>query len=237
MTTKKGDYWTAIKNSGLQPNFWCSEEYWAAAGWTVRERKWWEIRDQEENLMLPAITSDGMVLSLSSWSTLIGQGGNHFLDWNYMYDPKNFSSMLGGTWSKFRKNCRKWPRRYSFDWRHPEQADMKLVENWATEKARIQDWEVLAWYCTNAKNQLSLIHADQVVAWLAWDENPVYTNFRWLLVDPDHPFLDEYCRWFFYTRLANQNKLVNDGGSLNRMGLEQFKDSLQPVRKEPIYTQ
>lgn len=242
------DYWTAIQNSGyLQPNFWCAEEYWEKAKWSV-----WEVQDsqtlgfgvldEEGILMLPALSPNGEVLK-NGWCSLLHQTNTEqlpFLDWNYIYEPWNFNAMEGGKWACFRKNSAKWPVRNSdFFWKdcpsEKGQEELELFEKWMGHKEQIEDGELLIEYLLTGKNSRFLYRKNILMAWLAWDSNYWASNFRWLVTDPKEDFLEEYCRKYFFQNLTPPFGIVNDGGCLGSSGLEAFKNKLNPTEKLPIY--
>jgi len=239
------DYFQAIANSGLLPNFWCSDTYWDAADWTCHKfgaTVW--VQDSDGVLMLPPMTPlfgiNRKMCIEPIWSSLpgmeIGRGTNDFLDWNYYYNPGRIAQADGPEFSTFRKNRKKWPDRHQ-DWRWgDEKPDVGLVIRWAGERDYIHSAEILEWYLKNAPHHICLYYKRQMVAWMAWDYNPMTVNFRWLIVDPEHAFLDEYCRAWFYEQHKNSARLVNDGGTLGSKSLEFFKDRLCPLKKEPIYS-
>jgi hypothetical protein len=188
--------------------------------------------------------------SLADWE-------KEFLDWEFWFDPKRFKDMSGGGWAKFRKNSRKWPRRILFGYEYRpllgshrgEIAD--LLERWLLgEKAQeeIYDLEVMFDYLMNPINEnirrmglFKIATFDRTLKVLvginAWDENLWAINYRYCITDPEERsnFIDEFCRLNFYLGVADSGKLVNDGGSLGKEGLERYKESLNPVKKRPVY--
>jgi hypothetical protein len=83
-----------------------------------------------------------------------------------------------------------------------------------------------------------LYYGNQIVAMNVWDENYKYINYRFCLVKSDERYLDEFCRFLFYTDMDVyfQRKLINDGGVLGSSGLEFFKDKMNPLRKRTVYS-
>ena len=65
-----------------------------------------------------------------------------------------------------------------------------------------------------------------------------WVNYRYCLVAPGLPGLSELCRMLTWDYLARHTtfKLINDGGCLDRPGLEQFKDKLCPAYKLNVPT-
>lgn len=65
-----------------------------------------------------------------------------------------------------------------------------------------------------------------------------WVNYRYCLVSPGLPGLSEFCRMLTWDYIARNTafKLINDGGGLDRPGLEQFKDKLCPDHKLNVPT-
>lgn len=172
-----------------------------------------------------------------------------FLDWEYIYDPKDFFEhrMTGKKWATFRKNVRKWPRRHPGSkvvvLANPEGDNAQvrnLVANWLERKENeAEDPEVLVTLALDPPPGTGHMYVvdgeDRIAAAAIWDVNWEYVNFRFLIARED-PFLDEFSRWslLMYVAQAFPRKLVNDGGTLGKEGLERFKDRLNPVRKRKV---
>lgn len=171
------------------------------------------------------------------------------LDYEYIFDQSHFQHMDGGDWATFRKNCRKWPRdNPGSEYRsqpslvlgqapcvvdNREDIEAVLV-SWLEslgEEAEVHDDEVMMRFLLSGYNRKFLYRADGTLMGVnVWDYNWHYINFRYSICRPD-PYLAEYMRWLFYTdpAIANDTRKVNDGGSLDREGLRQFKLRMNPV--------
>jgi len=175
-------------------------------------------------------------------------GHRTFLDWQYVFTPASFKNMSGSLWEVFRKNCRKWPTRnpgwiYTNEEPSGSEAGL-LMADWLERKGSAaldgellirfayfeDDPDIFKKYLYNKEGKLVAINA--------WDMNWMYINYRVCMVDTNEPFLDEFARWLFYTDedVLKTGKLVNDGGTLDNPGLERFKDKMNPVEKEAIYS-
>jgi hypothetical protein len=238
-------YSAILENSGLLPNFWCSEEYWKLGGWTAYCENGCYWLEEDGKHVLPTFRRDGSLREEECWAdfpyTEAPKGlQKEFLDYNYWYRASDFQTMEGSKWAVFRKNCRKWPRRNpDHEWiRGPYFVSplLALVERWAEKHETVHDDDLLWAYMNRAHNNCFLKYEGRIVAWMSWDHNFRATNFRWLIIEPGQPFLDEYCRWYFYNHLVPPQSMVNDGGVLDSAGLEKMKDKLNPAFKFPIYS-
>lgn len=173
------------------------------------------------------------------------------LDVQYIYNPNHFTSMSGGKWETFRKNSRKLlkgkPLNYRYVELSPGQANLmgvnSLMADWLEERMdSAEDAEFLVDFALNYEgpevHRKYLIFDNQIVALNAWDENYYYLNFRLNIVKKDIPYLSEFSRLLFYTDpiVQNRGKLVNDGGNLGNPQLAKFKEKLNPVQINKIYT-
>lgn len=179
-----------------------------------------------------------------------------FLDYQYLYRPNDFLDLSGKKWETFRKNSRKWPKQNKVHTymsirnlsAHTLSYMVKpLLLDWLTGEKQeiIQDAEFIAntlLYPNNRAERddyykILVNDNDEVVGLNYADENYKYINYRFLICKKE-PFLDEYLRFLFYTdiEIRLKNKWVNDGGVLDSEGLERFKDKLNPVRKDKIYS-
>lgn len=249
------EYLKALENSGLNPNFWCSEEYFKKALWSevINDKGVIRIVDDEGFQMLPAITANGTFVRGECWSDFNGfvnpseEYDKEFLDYEYLYDAKTFQEMHGGNWSVFRKNSRKWANRIGLEWSYrnipkgypTDQLELLLI-NWLQNNpdSVIQDSAVLLSYVQNGENRKGLFTSDgELRALNIWDSNWRYINFRFCICNPE-PFLSEFARLLFYQDMfANfGNCIINDGGVLDRISLKQFKDHLNPISVRKVYT-
>lgn len=239
----------------IEPNFWCSTEYLRLNGLTQKTKMGWVwIEDEDQWLFPPIHVARGIDYQrnlcnfVSIWSDFEGfhceDKISEFLDYEFIYDPKNFLSLNGKKWMKFRKNIRKWPSRHNGEityrqiWRYDqslkEQINNMTIE-WLVHKGKetsIHDSETLLKALEYAENRAVLLCSKNGVMGInIWDSNWKYINYRFMICRPE-PFLDEYMRYLFYTSDAVQfsNKLINDGGCLGNEGLKKFKKSLNPVK-------
>jgi hypothetical protein len=186
-----------------------------------------------------------------------------FLDYQYIFDPKSFLNMTGGKWETFRKNSRKF-QRDNGGWTYGEMVFPKgywtqptlkkwinhnimsvrqLLGGWLEERMEtVEDGQILADFALLSKrkdiHRKFLYHKEEIIGINAWDENYMYINYRVCIVKPGVPYLAEFMRWLFYfdPEIQNRGNLVNDGGSVGIPTLSKFKEKMNPVGIEPIYT-
>jgi len=258
-------YLELMESNRIEPNFWCSEEYFKHAN--CEELRWdykTGISAPDYGLLLPPISNLGRVSidpGINIWADFPGymepfivefdylRVDRKFLDYNYIYDPRNFLDMSGGDWSVFRKNVRKWPRSVpvgvlvdyrrllsSGDW-YDEQEELFL--KWLSNRPEdnIQDDEVMMNFYFNGEHRAGLFRGNELVGVNVWDYNWKYVNYRYCICLPE-PFLSEYMRFLFYTNPVSNigGKMVNDGGVLDKPSLKAFKDKLNPVEVKKIYS-
>lgn len=261
------EYLKGLERAEIKPNFWCSEEYFKKA--LFREEEVFHLKGKKEiilvvdsgdNVIFPPLNlTDGGLYPLvpknGIWADLVGFSPKksaspkfqmEFLDYNYIYDPKEFEEMKGNRWATFRKNSRKFPRRHverKFFWLHQAPEDDikefagKVLENVSSDV--IHDAQVILQYLFEGENRAFLVHEEsrEILAVNIWDENYRYVNYRYAFC-VDEPFLSEYIRLCFYQMMNKKypGKWVNDGGVLDRPSLKQFKDKLNPVEVNKIYS-
>jgi hypothetical protein len=258
-------YLKALREFDIEPNFWCSEEYFKHAEFCEFIRTLPDgdelsvvVTDpDDEHAVFPLFNlTQGRVHPVvpggGIWADLVGfqpnplpSRGPKFLDYNYIYDPKEFQEMRGKKWMTFRKNSRKFPRRYGehkVAWlplRPREEISAFASEVLSFMPDEIHDAEVLLKYLFDGENRLFLfdIPAHKILAVNIWDENYKYINYRYALCI-NEPFLSEYIRLCFYKMVDERypGKFVNDGGVLDRPLLKEFKDKLNPVKVKKIYS-
>ena len=260
------EYLKWIESHQIPPNFWMSEEYitkkelfWSC-GETVKG--WKETPESEEWFFPPSVSTflfDGMISYkhgdiFAGFALSASNCGNAiFLDYQFLYNPKDFLEMKGHKWATFRKNSRKYPKRTSsnlfyrdlndlsnFDWTPSElNSDIdELCMNWSERKNHnIHDPELLVKYLYQGEHRKGLFDGDVLVGINVWDENFQFINFRYC-IDDGEPFLNEYMRYLFYTdpEIQAKNKLVNDGGALDSKGLKKFKKKLNPTSILKVYS-
>jgi hypothetical protein len=250
-------YLNRVQQLKIKPNFYLSMPYltlnnakcWEQDGWLWLEADKWclfpplPVDDEMWQAKIPVkrVWSDFETIKLNQFRA-------KFLDWEYIFDPLKFNDLSGGAWESFRKNCRKWPKAHP-DWLYTSHLSIgnliaagELVIAWLEAKGQtVQDAEFIAKYTLSpAQGQtwgcLFDNKTGELMAINAWDENWLYVNFRFCIIKPGQPYLDEFARWLFYTDklIQAKNKLINDGGVLGSPGLERFKDKLNPLSKRKV---
>lgn len=255
-------YLDCLEKNNIEPNFWCSDEYFEKASLGIIEKDGvLQAVDPStnQNVLPPLNVKEGNFSSQFGgdiWSDMIGfenvltDGSlvKKFLDYNFIYDPQSFLDISGGSWATFRKNSRKFLNRnvqHQFQYINiPPELDKKIYNifiEWLDNKnedEEIQDDEAMLRYLESGDNRKILIDEDEEVYGVnIWDENFLYVNFRYCFCKTGQ-FLSEYMRLLFYTDplILNKNKLVNDGGSLDNDALYNFKKKLNPIKINQIYS-
>lgn len=251
-----------LEKNGIEPNFYCSEEFFNKAGF--REVEWGSGMvgiEEEGQLIFPPILPSGEMPDPSPvveeiWSDFADFSGypgwsRELLDLEYIYDPRQFLEMKGGQWATFRKNVRKFPKRHGKEliytsyqsgnlWIHPKllwEGVCDIAEKWSKVHPEVYSPNIIFEYLVHGKNRDVLIDdAKRILGINVWDENYKYINFRFSFHDPSYDFLSEYLRYRFYTSppIINSGKLVNDGGILGNPNLKNFKDKMNPVRVREV---
>lgn len=251
-------YLQLLEKNKIRPNFWCSNEYFNRAGFgEICNDNVYYIIDETGEYMLPGIMDDkdvGVLVGtkdiwadFSQFEAMGLRKGNHttFLDYEYIYNPKHFLNMKGKKWQTFRKNCRKYPNRcdeplyyVKYDSEIMSKKLDEFLEIWS-ESIKwddVQDGYVMMDYTQNGNNREVLIdYFGDIHGMNIFDSNYMFINYRYC-VCLDIPFLSEYMRYLFYIYRCEQDKLVNDGGVLDNDNLKKFKDKLNPVEVNKIYT-
>lgn len=233
-------------------NFWMSEEYinkkelvWSRNG----DLAGWKESPTSEEWFFPPTTPDGLFYYNNNIFTGMSLSFScspysEFLDYQFIYNPKDFLEMKGHKWATFRKNIKKYPQRtkgllvYDNLDSHEEKQIENLILCWGEKKGdTIHDPELLIKYAMEGENRKGLYCNEELVGINIWDENFQYINYRYC-IDNGEPFLNEYLRYLFYTdsEIQNKNKLVNDGGALGSEGLKKFKEKLNPVSILKVYS-
>jgi len=143
-------YLQELKKLGVDPNFWCSDEYLQKAGCEEEGQTSFvsgEISDLSlsvwdgEILMFPPIQYVRQRFApipreAKVWSDFLGYRSPlplslepclekaELLDLEYIFDPQHFQHMDGGKWMVFRKNCRKWPKRNTLQFSYTGDPDL-----------------------------------------------------------------------------------------------------------------
>lgn len=257
-------YLELAQRKGIDPNFYLSESYLRFCGAETVEENGWLYVISDGWLVFPPLYKGSMDSvwmkadflqhhsTLRVWSDFStippfqSEFNKAFLDYEYIFDPMAFNDLTGGSWEVYRKNVRKWPKRHE-NWTYKTDCDKSSVDNlladWLEQRQKtVQDIAVILSFvrksCPGVVRKFLYDEDDRLHAINVWDENYKYINYRFCIVQPQDPFVDEFARFLFYTdpEIQGKGKLVNDGGCLDSMGLEHFKDKLHPVRKRPVYS-
>lgn len=252
-------YLETLKALKVAPNFFCSDEYFEKAGITetIRPDGWICLNDENWLVSPPIHPTKGAGwpgdVSHQIWCDFDLFGYNldaqsEFLDYEYIYDPKRFLRMEGKQWAVFRKNVRKFPKRYPLMLKYIAATPYSFWEslkglliNWLVNRSSeevIQDDEVMKKYVLHGNNRKILFDSTgHLLGVNVWDDNYKYINFRFSICEP-LDFLNEYMRYLFYTdeEILDSGRLVNDGGALGNPKLEAFKDKLNPIVVKKRYS-
>jgi hypothetical protein len=244
-------YFELLENLGIEPNFFCSDEFFEKAGFEIVEEEDAYWVEYEGGIMFPPIPIDFFDFREYSkiWLGLDGiekpQGWHStFFDYEFIYNPAHFANMWGGEWRTFRKNVRKFPSRYPASTNYltlhndnfvpTDEEIMALFTSWldSTHKEEIHDPDIILDYLLGGDNRGFLIDENgKLLGINCWDYNWKFINFRFCFHNCNYPFLSEYLRFLFFTdpEIAQDGRLVNDGGSLGSEALFSFKEKLNPV--------
>lgn len=173
------------------------------------------------------------------------------LDEQFIFDSKDFLTMEGGKWAVFRKNVRKFPNRYekplcvrnfpAGTGKDRIQARTEVLVSWLESvdpTEEVYDSDVLLSYATDpqAACQEILDSDGRLLSVSYWDENHIFTNYRYCFCLP-LPYLSEYARYQFHVwHAGHSDSPVNDGGSLGDPKLYAFKSKMNPRTVLDIYT-
>jgi hypothetical protein len=248
-------YLKRIEELEINPNFYVSEAYISLIGAECYEDKGYLIVRDGKWLLFPPIPTEAILpewqypLPYNFWSDFDNfhpkSPKYEFLDYEYIFDPRNFNTLSGGKWETFRKNSRKWLKGASkpfYSSHHKRNDVLLLLAEWLEKKDKqCQDAALIVKFVLSHNHGIGrayLYDEDQLMAINIWNENYKYINYCYCIVKQGEPYLDEYARLLFYTDLQIQvkNKLVNDGGVIGNAGLEAFKDKLNPLRKRKVFS-
>lgn len=245
-------YLTILKQLQIIPNFWTSEEYLLKSNTVWIEEKGlfgFKVETDSEEWLLPPLDEKGYpVLSVPIYAGWPDENPENpfypkFLDYQFIYNPKEFQNLSGGKWQTFRKNIRKYPQRIHkpllYITIHQEgylTALSHILLEWQSNR-EVFDPETFTRFVLSGDNRKGLFVDGRLVGLNVWDENYQYINFRYC-IDDGSPFLNEYIRYLFYTdkEIIQCNKMVNDGGSLGSENLLKFKQKLNPCQIMKIYS-
>ena len=253
------------KYLGEAPNFLMSPYWLRSGGYLVSRcrnsygRDSIEVRDPEDGqLVLPGIYMDDYSLADEKFEAGFATESvvPSLWDKQYVYRPSRIlDGWQGGQFRGRRKalslalrnldvkieDCSMTP------WYRPrdEKATQDYLAAWAVEKGdgvfdpdRMVE-AVLGTIPAVLAQRLTLMVKDKPMGVSVIDPGiECWVNYRYCLVAPGLPGLSELCRMLTWDYLARHTtfKLINDGGCLDRPGLEQFKDKLCPAYKLNVPT-
>ena len=245
-------YITVLRAFEIQPNFFCSEEYFRRAGWSEVINAGWIWVTDGDQIVLPPINLVTGELSKKIhedvWSDLGDFAPENaapvFLDYEFLHKPGNLVlDLQGSEWRKFRKNIRKFEKRVNElpEYRPARLDDMPsirlLIERWLNglKDDDVHGADIMLDYLLNGENRKVLANRfGHLYGINVWDYNHKFFNFRFCVCDPDPElFASEYLRMRFFSDPLISHCWINDGGALDRPGLQKFKESLNPstIRK------
>jgi hypothetical protein len=175
--------------------------------------------------------------------SLLDSKKDALVDYQIIYDPKDFLNLEGSQWSVFRKNIRKFPARnpgtLSYKRLGAEEHQKEVIQlllQWSEGK-ELYDPETFSSFVLLGDNRYGLFLDEKLIGVNVFDENWKYINFR-CCIDSGIPFLNEYLRWRFYTceEVQQSEKQVNDGGVVGSVSLLNFKKKLNPKEVWLVHT-
>jgi len=248
------EFFRVLEENKIKPTFWMSEEYFEKAKFKVKAgAQGMSVRDEFGILVFPLILYSGKIVDCACWSSFVGnvfpKYSAVFVDYEFIYNPKDFKDMSGGRWSAYRKNVNRFKKRnpivfyehrQSYFYKNQQQKIVNIFVDWLLSKEKefiIEDDEVILEYIVRGENQKILWNDKaEIIGVNIWDENYKYINFRYSFCDKRQAYLSEYLRYLFYTdpEIVNKNKLVNDGGVLGFPSLYKFKNKMNPMEINTI---
>jgi hypothetical protein len=236
----------------IEPNFFCSEEYFRRSGWTP-----WEddiyigVKDEDGYCALPPLPKVGtdpdyIVPHFAGFPGGPIRSPLRFLDYEFIYegfpgyDDINHLDriLLGGKWKSIRKNIhgvyRELGQNFFMGCNIPESDAEDLLIKWAEGRDDIFSPDTMTAYVLSGDNRAGIFRGPgrELFAILVWDSNYQYINFRYCVVR-DIPGLSDFARIVFR---AGTEKQINDGGALGNPGLERYKRKFNPVKINSIYS-
>jgi hypothetical protein len=262
MSQPPRDYLTRMCQLGIDPNFWCSDCYFLHARFVEYQKDgliW--VRDRLHQLIFPPLPVGSPErclnwdVSESVWCGWEGyspaSGVRETLDIEYFYRAERLA-VLSEAPATFRKHVKRFIRDMGkhpvfTPWRHypciseSDLIQVVLANLDASEQEELEDGDAVISFITESPSVLVLMPEGSREVWgvVGYDRNWKYLNFRYCFTRSDiHPYLQEYVRWRFYgMAFANDPEtIVNDGGTLGRPGLKNFKDRLRPNNRREVYS-
>lgn len=162
-------YWNRLQMDRLKPNFWMSTEYIFRKG-LVWERdgelEGWKEEPGDNTWFFPPTYANGLpeynaeIYAGKVAPAFLQVRGQEKLDLEFLYDPLRFQDLSGPAWAVYRKNIRKYERRFPgrIDYRALEdgekEADLeRMLLKW-TEGKEIWDAEVMASFVLFGRHRL-----------------------------------------------------------------------------------
>lgn len=236
-------YSEAVKIGNIETNFFISDLFIEAAGWTtIQESDILKVYDTEGVLMLPPVSTIGQaVYSAEYFYGFPEVLGHRFLDYQFIYSPCNFLNISDRAFKLHRRKIKAFQNVFGdLSLQEWDGDGFQFLESWLN--SRLGDsWEdpeiCVSTFLEYPESNKKLVVTDsKIVGILNWDENYKYINFRNLLT-AEAEGLQDYARNLFYQMcFSYSNKLVNDGGSLGKKGLYFFKERLRPIEIKSIYS-
>lgn len=244
-------YWTLIKQLNLLPNWWMSAEYIDKSGLVETKTgplEGFKSPDGCGWFFPPLYNSQRFEFSDEIFCGFLyeeedEQSNHNFLDFQFIYSPKQFVSLQGSRWQIFRKNIRKYPKRCGgkIEYKKVEHIQhskevANLLIQWSANR-KLFDPKTITTFALKGQHRWGLFNNGCLVGLNVHDENPIFINYRYC-IDDGTPFLNEYLRHRFYTNpiVLAANKLVNDGGCLGSETLKKFKLKLNPTKIYKVFS-
>jgi hypothetical protein len=243
------DYWEALRQNKILPNFWQTQEYIdkAELEWKRIGQEYGWVDPRQHGWVLPPYNGQSFDTHQYIWAGFpdaIPEKKDIMLDHQYIYDAHQFTieGLVGSQWKVYRKNIKKFPNRNPGEsvYRKLENGECEhqiteMLLNWSEGK-EIHDPDVMVKFLLYGQLRWGLFLNGTLVGVNIGDENWAFAIYRYCL-DNGEPFLNEYLRHCFYTsEWVQQKQWVNDGGDLGNMQLASFKQKLNPTAVYIVYT-
>ena len=230
-------YEALLQKGGIQPNFFISEPYFDVNEWVIEVEGRKACVRGDGDLLFPPVLSSGKLGRTDEpiWVDFEGyQIKNRqpsFFDHEFIYCSDDFEKLDGGRFATFRKNCRRFRRKFERKWSYSEVKREKAAElflDWMIDGIDyVEAPETIVDYLLAADNIIGLFIGKELIGFNSWDSNFQFLNFRYSFTLRRENYASEFLRLCFYRNLP-KGTLVNDGGTLGSPGLERFKRKLNP---------
>lgn len=237
-------YLGRMERLGITPNFWCSQEYFWRAG-----IKFSVVGDSylasapDGSLFLPILGKQGPLDGVEVFAAFPCMQIGQELDRQYIYTPGKVN-LSGNAWKPVRANVHRVQRKLGnlALWPMSPSEDVKraalMLQAWSQKQGdQVYDPELMVDYLIDGDNRLALRDEHHNLhGILAWDYNYKYTNFRYCVVAQGVDGLSDVARLMFreWCGIHHPDRLINDGGDLDRPGLRRYKEKLQPIEIHTI---